>query len=159
MVFLIRELLLYAASSTLKSFNDWKFKNSKKLSVNSATRAWNKHVFKTKIQHLSLTDTLLYFTSIHYFCRVKVFYFSFYCRAASSLTSRQLVNFRSVDMETARLQQTRPNTTMAFQVQFSMFYVLSSTLLHLPPLRFHCIGGWWDRTQDCCDFGIGSQTL
>ncbi len=30
---------------------------------------------------------------------------------------------------------------------------------HLPPLRFHCVGGCWDRTQDCCDFGIGSQTL
>jgi hypothetical protein len=34
-----------------------------------------------------------------------------------------------------------------------------STLLHLPPLRFHCVGGCWDRTQDCYDFGIGSQTL
>jgi hypothetical protein len=39
------------------------------------------------------------------------------------------------------------------------FYVLYSTLLHLPPLRFRCVGGCWDRTQDCCDFGIGSQTL
>jgi hypothetical protein len=37
--------------------------------------------------------------------------------------------------------------------------VLYSTLLHLPPLRFHCVGGCWDRTQDFCDFGIGSQTL
>jgi hypothetical protein len=37
-------------------------------------------------------------------------------------------------------------------------YVLYSTLLHLPPLRFRCVGGCWDRTQDCCDFGIGSQT-
>ncbi len=24
--------------------------------------------------------------------------------------------------------------------------VLYSTLLHLPPLRFHCVGGCWDRT-------------
>jgi hypothetical protein len=23
----------------------------------------------------------------------------------------------------------------------------------------HCVGGCWDRTQDCCDFGIGSQTF
>ncbi len=22
-----------------------------------------------------------------------------------------------------------------------------STLLHLPPLRLHCVWGWWDRTQ------------
>ncbi len=43
--------------------------------------------------------------------------------------------------------------------EFFFFYVLHTTLLHLPPLRSHCIGGCWDRTQDCCDFGIGSQTL
>ncbi len=38
-------------------------------------------------------------------------------------------------------------------------YVRYSTMLHLPPFRFHCVGGCWDRTQDCCDFGIDSQTL
>jgi hypothetical protein len=38
------------------------------------------------------------------------------------------------------------------------FYVRYSTLLHLPTLRFNCVGGCWDRTQDCCDFGIDSQT-
>ncbi len=44
-----------------------------------------------------------------------------------------------------------------FGFSFSVRY---STLLHLPPLRFHCVGGGcWDRTQDCCDFGIDSQTL
>jgi hypothetical protein len=31
-------------------------------------------------------------------------------------------------------------------------HVLYSTRLHLPPLRFHCVGGLWDRTQDSCDF-------
>jgi hypothetical protein len=40
------------------------------------------------------------------------------------------------------------------------FYVRYSTLLYMPPLRFHCIGGGWDRTlQDCCSFGNDSQTL
>jgi hypothetical protein len=34
-----------------------------------------------------------------------------------------------------------------------------STLLHLPPLRFHTVKGYRDRTQDCCDFDIASQTL
>jgi hypothetical protein len=34
-----------------------------------------------------------------------------------------------------------------------------STLLHLPPLRFHCADGCWDRTQDHCNWCIGSQTL
>jgi hypothetical protein len=37
------------------------------------------------------------------------------------------------------------------------FYVLYSALLHLPPLRFHCVGGCWDGTQDCCS--IDSQTI
>jgi hypothetical protein len=32
-------------------------------------------------------------------------------------------------------------------------------MLHLPPLRFYCVGGCWDRSQDSCDFGIGWQTL
>ncbi len=25
------------------------------------------------------------------------------------------------------------------------------------PLRFHCVGGCWDRTRDYCDLGSGSQ--
>ncbi len=39
---------------------------------------------------------------------------------------------------------------------FSFFHVRYSTLFHLPPLRFHRVRGCWDRTQDCCDFGIDS---
>jgi hypothetical protein len=42
---------------------------------------------------------------------------------------------------------------------FLIFYVRYSTLLHLPPLRFQCVGGCWDPTQDCYDFGTDSQTL
>ncbi len=38
------------------------------------------------------------------------------------------------------------------------FYVRYSTLLHLPPLRFDCVLGCWDRTQDSCDYGIGWLT-
>jgi hypothetical protein len=44
-------------------------------------------------------------------------------------------------------------------LDFFFFNVQYSTLLHLPPLRFHCVGGCWDRTQDSCDYGIGCQTL
>ncbi len=37
---------------------------------------------------------------------------------------------------------------------FLDFVVLYSTLFHLPPLRLHCAGGCWDRTQGWCyDFG------
>jgi hypothetical protein len=39
------------------------------------------------------------------------------------------------------------------------FYIRYSTLLDLPPLRFHCIVGRWDQTQDSYDYGIGCQTL
>jgi hypothetical protein len=39
------------------------------------------------------------------------------------------------------------------------FYVRCSALLHLPPLRSHCVGGCWNRTQDCCAFGVDIQTL
>jgi hypothetical protein len=38
-------------------------------------------------------------------------------------------------------------------------YVNYPTLLHLPPLRFHGVGGCRDRTQDNCVFRIGGQTL
>ncbi len=38
-------------------------------------------------------------------------------------------------------------------------YLLCSTLLHLPPLRFDCVGGCWDWTQYCvrlCETVLGS---
>jgi hypothetical protein len=41
---------------------------------------------------------------------------------------------------------------------FWIFKELHLTLLHLPLLEFHCFGGCWDRTQESCDFSIGSQT-
>ncbi len=37
--------------------------------------------------------------------------------------------------------------------------VLYSTLLYLPPLGFHCVGGCWDRTQDSCNVYIDSRML
>jgi hypothetical protein len=42
---------------------------------------------------------------------------------------------------------------------FWIFYVCYFTLLHLPLVRFHCVGGCWDRTQDCCNFSIDILTL
>ncbi len=42
---------------------------------------------------------------------------------------------------------------------FSIFFLLYSALLHLPPLRFRCADGCWDRTQDRCNWYIGSQTI
>ncbi len=48
---------------------------------------------------------------------------------------------------------------LIFLIFCIFFYVPFSTLLHLLTLRFHCVGGCWDQTQACCDFGIGSQRL
>ncbi len=43
---------------------------------------------------------------------------------------------------------------------FFDFHTLFNTASYAaPPPRFHCVGGCWDRTQDCCDFGVGCQTL
>jgi hypothetical protein len=39
----------------------------------------------------------------------------------------------------------------------TVFMYLISTLLHLLPLKFHCVRGCWEWTQDCCDFGIGTK--
>jgi hypothetical protein len=35
----------------------------------------------------------------------------------------------------------------------------TATLLQLPPLKFHCVGGCWDWTLNCCTVCIGSRTL
>ncbi len=35
---------------------------------------------------------------------------------------------------------------------FFIFFVLCSTLLNLPPFRFHCADGCWDPTQDRCNW-------
>jgi hypothetical protein len=44
-----------------------------------------------------------------------------------------------------------PKKITCFLDLFS-FNVRYSTQLHLQPLRFNCVGGSWDRTQeDCCD--------
>jgi hypothetical protein len=46
-----------------------------------------------------------------------------------------------------------------FKGGFFVCYVLNSTLLYLPSLRFICVGGCWDRTPDSCDYGIDCQAL
>jgi hypothetical protein len=38
------------------------------------------------------------------------------------------------------------------------YYVRYSTLLHLPPLRFHCDRGFWHRTQDFWYFTVRRNT-
>jgi hypothetical protein len=60
--------------------------------------------------------------------------------------------------------ETSPNSDSLLWVEHITYLIsweniVKSTLLDLPPLRFRCVGGWWDRTKDRCDFGIDSQTL
>jgi hypothetical protein len=35
-----------------------------------------------------------------------------------------------------------------FSILYVLYVHLCTTLLHLPPLSFHYVGGCWDRTQD-----------
>ncbi len=41
-----------------------------------------------------------------------------------------------------------------FKFLFGVFFCLGlySARVHLPPLRFHCADGCWDRTQDRCNY-------
>jgi hypothetical protein len=67
-------------------------------------------------------------------------------------------DFESVEKVPKKL--TRKKVFYNFLGDFLVFFfVLYSALLHLPPLRFHCADGCWDRTQDRCNWCIGSQTL
>ncbi len=45
--------------------------------------------------------------------------------------------------------------TIFFKEVFGIFSFLR--YLALPPLRFLCVGGCWDRTRGCGEFGIDSQ--
>ncbi len=62
-----------------------------------------------------------------------------------------------LNYDDVKVHQTRKKITRGFLFYFCMHFIQNS--FHLPPLRFHCVGVCWNRTQDCCDFGIGSQTL
>ncbi len=44
-------------------------------------------------------------------------------------------------------------------LDFFLFLHDIQNLLHLPPLKFHCVGGCWNGTLDSCNYGIGCQTL
>ena len=39
---------------------------------------------------------------------------------------------------------THSDSTLSEEILRIFLYALYSTLLHLPPLRFHCVGGCWD---------------
>ncbi len=58
-----------------------------------------------------------------------------------------------------------PNTCYRLWKKYSkrgfVWFLKYTTVLHLLPFRFHCDGGCWDWTHDCCrcDFGIIRQTL
>jgi hypothetical protein len=72
---------------------------------------------------------------------------------------------RGVTNKIPKLQR-RSYSVYAFSVQCSViynifggdfiliFFVLYSTLLHLPPLKFHCVVGCWDRTVATCALAV-----
>ncbi len=62
-----------------------------------------------------------------------------------NILASQSVPFRPTTVQVPNLALTWHETDNSAWLNF--FYVLYSTLLHLPPLRFHCVGGCWDRTR------------
>ncbi len=51
---------------------------------------------------------------------------------------------------------------MAFFLTGGFFWIFFSpctvfNMVSSATLRLHCVGGCWDRAQDCCDFGIGQS--
>ena len=59
-----------------------------------------------------------------------------------------------------QIPRVRPLITIFLRGTFLDFFFNGrySTLLHLLPLRFRCVGGCWDRTLDSCYYGIGSNS-
>jgi hypothetical protein len=121
MVLLIPELLLYAASSTLKSFTDWKLKKLQEtLEPVHGTSMCSRQQFI--IYHLLIH----YFTIIHYFCRVKV-YFSFLSIAGLPAVW-PVVSWSSSDLPIWRLQDSsRPGQIQPWHSRYSflcsMYYI------------------------------------
>jgi hypothetical protein len=52
-------------------------------------------------------------------------------------------NIDTINMRWQQQQEKRETFSGGFFGFFS-FYVRYSTLLYLPPLRFHCVGGCWN---------------
>jgi hypothetical protein len=77
----------------------------------------------------------------------------------------QLMTERDMDVKRLpgrpRRGDERPDKRSFVKKAGLFFFRTNSTLLHLPPCRFHCADGCWYRyrTQDRCNWCIGSQTL
>jgi len=79
--------------------------------------------------------------------------------------NRKQKYFEEKTKETLKSKQTSiatvryPILTVAcFPTPLLFHYPLPLTLFHLLPLTFYCVGGYWDRTQECCDFSIDRKT-
>ncbi len=60
---------------------------------------------------------------------------------------QQTLSFISITCSTPINQSETASQAARPMILIFSFYVLYSTLLHLPPLRFHWVGGCWDRAQ------------
>ncbi len=88
----------------------------------------------------------------------KLLYFSFkwnsdidpYKRSINSMLNSTSLRLWGRTLLVALFQLSATKLTGGF-FRFFSFFVLYSTLLHLPPLRFYCVGGCWDRTPASSD--------
>ncbi len=78
---------------------------------------------------------------------------------ACSWSNRLLIFLHCAELENKYHKKIACPFVYFRETRRDFFLFMYATLLHLPPLKFHCVRGRWDRTRDCCDFGIDSQTL
>jgi hypothetical protein len=53
-----------------------------------------------------------------------------------------------------KVLQNSQNKNWGICLIFFIHVILFNTV-HLPPIRYHCVRGCWDRTQASCDYGLG----
>jgi len=94
---------------------------------------------------------------------MKLWFFFIYLHKLMSQLSGLLVQFKEVRRYLANLLALYfPVCLQYLKGDFWGFVYFLHTIINTASsaaLRFHCADGCWDRTQDCCDWYIGSQTL
>ncbi len=81
-------------------------------------------------------------------------------KVEKKLEGPKCLMFIYVDVHQNRLTVQQRESVLLFKL-FGFFFCLSTIFntASSNALRFHCVGGCWDRTQDSCEYGIGCQTL
>jgi hypothetical protein len=74
------------------------------------------------------------------------------CRLLSSLLDEIFEFFPFLFMWTLTLKTKLGSWILSFMLPY-----IFSKLLHLPPIRFHCVGGCWDRARTVATFALTAR--